>query len=75
MTTWVIPIPTYSLIFSLKIWPLSISSSILFSTEIEPEIPKVSTGTAGKAKNVAIRSQRNGIIKNFLSSKYLNETT
>jgi hypothetical protein len=51
------------------------NSKLLFTTEINPTIPEtiIATG-AGLAKNTAIRSQRNGIIRNFLSSKYSTET-
>jgi hypothetical protein len=49
-------------------------SEVLFSTEIDPETQETTIGAAGLAKEVAIKSQRNGIIRNFLSSKYSTET-
>lgn len=50
------------------------NSDLLFSTEIEPTIPPTIVGEAGLAKTVAQKTQRNSIIRNFLSSKYSTET-
>jgi hypothetical protein len=50
------------------------NSELLFTTEIEPTIPPTTTGEAGLAQRVAQKTQRNSIIRNFLSSKYATET-
>lgn len=50
-------------------------SQFLFTTEIDPELPETSLGSAGVSNNLAKKSQRNGIIRNFLSTKYSSETT
>lgn len=49
-------------------------SGLLFTTEIEPEIPANEIGAAGVTSTIAQKTQRNGIIRNFLSSKYATET-
>lgn len=48
-------------------------SSFLYSTT-DQELPPVASGTAGVSQAKAKQSQRNGIIKNFLSSAYQTET-
>jgi hypothetical protein len=50
------------------------NSDLLFTTEIEPTIPPTIIGEAGLAKRIAQKTQRNSIIRNFLSSKYSTET-
>jgi hypothetical protein len=50
------------------------NSDLLFTTEIEPTIPPTTVGEAGLAKRIAQKTQRNSIIRNFLSSKYSTET-
>lgn len=49
-------------------------SNLLFTTEIDPEIPDTELGAAGLATATAQKTQRNGIIRNFLSSRYSSET-
>lgn len=49
------------------------TSSFLYSTKDE-ELPSVVSGVAGLSTSKAKQSQRNGIIKNFLSSAYQTET-
>lgn len=49
-------------------------SQYLFTTEADPTIPASEEGAAGINKPQAEKSQRTGIIKNFLSSGYSTET-
>jgi hypothetical protein len=52
----------------------NMESKYLYTTEIDPTLPAVvSTGFAGVNQTLAQKSQRNGIIKNFMSSKFANE--
>jgi hypothetical protein len=50
-------------------------SQYLFTTEAQPSIPATELGAAGVNKAQAEKSQRTGIIKNFLSSGYSTETS
>jgi hypothetical protein len=50
-------------------------SQYLFTTEAEPSIPAIESGVAGLNTAQAAKSQRTGIIKNFLSSGYSTETS
>jgi hypothetical protein len=49
-------------------------SNYLFTTEINPSIPATVVGAAGIDNTTAKKTTRNGVIKNFLSTKYLTET-
>lgn len=51
-------------------------SSLLYTTLFpdEREIPNTAIGEAGLSKTIAEKTQRNGIIRNFLSSRFSNET-
>jgi hypothetical protein len=49
-------------------------SNYLFTTEINPSIPATVVGAAGVDNTTAKQTTRNGVIKNFLSTKYLTET-
>lgn len=49
-------------------------SSYLFTTEPNPSIPATVVGAAGIDNTTAKQTTRNGVIKNFLSTKYLTET-
>lgn len=49
-------------------------SQYLYTREIEPDLPDTEIAAAGVANTKAQKSQRNGIIRNFLSSKYGTET-
>jgi hypothetical protein len=51
-------------------------SSLLFTTKLPEQrsIPATVVGATGLRKSVAEKSQRNGIIRNFLSSRFSNET-
>jgi hypothetical protein len=49
-------------------------SELLFTTNLSPTIPSTEFGIAGAATQTALRTQRNSIIRNFLSSKYNTET-
>jgi hypothetical protein len=50
-------------------------SQYLYTTEIQPTLPAtVSTGAAGVNQTLAQKSERTGIIKNFMSSKFFNES-
>ena len=52
-------------------------SSLLFTTALPEDRvipPTTTTGNAGVSKTIAEKTQRNGIIRNFLSSRYSNET-
>ena len=49
-------------------------SNYLFTTEINPTIPTTEVGAAGIDNTTAKQTTRNGIIKNFMSTKYLTET-
>jgi hypothetical protein len=49
-------------------------SNLLFTTEVEPTIPDTVVGVTGITKTVAEKTQRNGIIRNFLSARYATET-
>jgi hypothetical protein len=49
-------------------------SSYLFTTEINPSTPATVVGAAGIDNATAKQTTRNGVIKNFLSTKYLTET-
>jgi len=51
------------------------NSQLLFTTEIEPNLPNTEIGPAGVSNNLAKKSQRNGLIRNFLSTKYSTENT
>jgi len=48
-------------------------SKYLYTVEISPSIPSVTTGAAGVAKTQAEKSIRSGIIKNYFSSGYESE--
>ena len=51
-------------------------STLLFTT-ILPEsrtVPPTTIGPAGVSKTIAEKTQRNGVIRNFFSSRYSNET-
>lgn len=50
-------------------------SELLFTSEIEPDLPETFLAEAGVSNNLAKKSQRNGLIRNFLSTKYSSETT
>jgi hypothetical protein len=52
----------------------NMASEFLFTREIEPDLPNREIGPAGVSVLKAQKSQRNGIIRNFLSSKYGTET-
>jgi len=49
-------------------------STYLFNTELSPSIPATTIGAAGIDNATAKQTTRNGVIKNFLSTKYLTET-
>ena len=49
-------------------------STYLFNTELSPSIPATVVGAAGIDNATAKQTTRNGVIKNFLSTKYLTET-
>ena len=49
-------------------------SSLIFNTEIDKTFPATVDGAAGLSKITAEKTQRNGIIRNFLSSRYSTET-
>jgi hypothetical protein len=49
-------------------------STYLFTTETNPSIPATVVGAAGIDNATAKQTTRNGVIKNFLSTKYLTET-
>jgi hypothetical protein len=51
-------------------------SSLLYSTKLTTErvIPPTESGAAGVSNELAKRSARNGIIRNFVSSKYYTES-
>lgn len=49
-------------------------SNYLFTTELSPSIPATVVGAAGIDNATAKQTTRNGVIKNFLSTKYLTET-
>jgi hypothetical protein len=49
-------------------------SSLIFNTNIDKTFPTTISGATGLSKNTAEKTQRNGIIRNFLSSKYSTET-
>ena len=51
-------------------------SSLLFTTVLPQNrtLPETAIGAAGISKNIADKTQRNGIIRNFLSSRYSSET-
>ncbi len=49
-------------------------SNYLFTTELSPTIPATVVGAAGIDNATAKQTTRNGVIKNFLSTKYLTET-
>jgi hypothetical protein len=49
-------------------------SGLIFNTNIDKVSPATIDGAAGLSKSIAEKAQRNGIIRNFLSSKYSTET-
>jgi len=49
-------------------------SSLLFSTSPSIELPNTELGAAGINNDIATKSSRTGIIKNFLANNYLTET-
>jgi len=49
-------------------------SELLFTTDLAATAPPSEIGIAGIAKDTAVKTQRNSIIRNFLSSKYSTET-
>ena len=49
-------------------------SILIFNTEIDKTFPQTINGAAGISKTTAEKAQRNGIIRNFLSSKHSTET-
>jgi hypothetical protein len=49
-------------------------SSLIFNTNISKVFPTTIAGATGLSKNTAEKTQRNSIIRNFLSSKYSTET-
>jgi hypothetical protein len=49
-------------------------SSLIFNTNIDKVFPTTIAGATGLSKNTAEKTQRNSIIRNFLSSKYSTET-
>jgi hypothetical protein len=49
-------------------------STYLFNTELNPSTPATVVGAAGVDNATAKQTTRNGVIKNFLSTKYLTET-
>jgi hypothetical protein len=49
-------------------------SSLIFNTDVDKTFPATVAGPAGLSKLTAEKTQRNGIIRNFLSSKYSTET-
>jgi hypothetical protein len=54
----------------------NMQSQYLYTTEIAPTLPAVDTSlqaAAGVSPDIAKKASRNGIIKNFLSSKFNNE--
>lgn len=53
---------------------IDMTSSYLYTTEINPTLPATQIAAAGVNNTRAQKSQRNGIIKNFLSSTYATET-
>jgi hypothetical protein len=53
---------------------LNMESQLLFTREIEPTLPPTEIGAAGVLKARAEKSQRTGIVKNFLSSTFSTET-
>ena len=53
---------------------LDMKSEYLYTTEIDPTLPSSEIGPAGVSNTRAQKSQRNGIIKNFISSQYASET-
>ena len=52
------------------------ASQYLYTTSLDPtsNMPSLSTGAAGISTNTAAKSQRTGIIRNFLASGYSTET-
>lgn len=52
----------------------SMMSELLFTTSLNPTTPSTELGAAGISTQTAIKTQRNSIIRNFLSSKYNTET-
>ena len=53
----------------------NMQSQYLYTMEIDPTLPaSVSTGAAGVNQTLAQKSQRNGIIKNNMSSSFTNES-
>lgn len=49
-------------------------SQYLYTTDLSPTLPAVTSGEAGVSNARATKSQRNGVIKNFLSSGWSTET-
>ena len=49
-------------------------STLIFNTNIDKTFPTTIAGPAGLRKSTAEKTQRNSIIRNFLSSKYSTET-
>jgi hypothetical protein len=59
---------------SQSIQGCEMNSNLLFTTEIEPDLPATTLGPTGIVTRVAGKTQRNSIIRNFLSSRYATET-
>jgi len=52
---------------------IEMKSEYLYTTEIEPTIPATEIGAAGVSNTRAQKCQRNGIIKNYISSQFGSE--
>jgi hypothetical protein len=53
---------------------IDMRSQFLYTTEIEPQLPSTELGLAGVNNSRAEKANRNGVIRNFLSSSYSTET-
>ena len=53
---------------------VEMKSEYLYTTQIDPTLPNSEIGEAGLSKTLSEKSQRTGIIKNLMSSKYSTET-
>lgn len=58
---------------NLYVQGCDMESQYLYSNEISPTLPSVTTGAAGVNKIQAEKSNRNGIIKNYFASGYESE--
>lgn len=52
----------------------NMKSELLYTMEVQPTLPETEIGNAGVNKTLAEKLKRNGIIKNYMSSKYALET-